>query len=742
MDIEVPELVLKEKGFYRIAEVSYKFRLNLWWNPEDKIELSMIKIGPYFIAKGIKSYVMRSITQDGELYIRDLNALHEYLEAHFTEIHISFSHFRDINDQNLIIRRIKDKKLRDTGESIEIDLNEKEARLEEIKREFVHQRNKLSETESLSKLTGHRSSLANSYLKNKFSRLKKELSELQNHGRELEKELFVNYKLLKEYRKKGAGAAFIFSYSSNLQVCNHANFQDAVNSIIKELKDMNHFQIKQKLFGGKLNIFVEEIHHPTLAYQMEWAGGALNPNQLDKLGPEFEPLRRCLEEYLMVIPTRDIVINGTTKDEKKLFSAKVIQNFLLKLERVESISMPKDLPKKGGWIGNVMKGSDITEIPFFHPVKLNHGYISGTTRSGKSYLARVTVENTIIEGAYVIILDPTMQWSGLIKPAVEENVLKRFDQLGISREHARGFNAKIYIPGIPLGLEVPENLRSLLKDCSVICLKYCDDEERCQIALNILKTIYTSLEKETDNMTYLVVMEEAHNFLPGNVMGKAKDVAKEVRILINRIAREKAKYGCNFLLISQSLSDFKGEAKIVREMINSRFFLRASDKAELEYIEDYVSKEAKEIVKNLKQGEALIHGYAVSAPSGIKVFVRPPFSHVGELSDAELKSLIGNCAAQPIAQQQSDVDTNNEDPHWNFNNNLTEREQRALKTVKDYYGKYKKPITAIELGNKIGLQGGSRQRIIEALVRKRFIKTITISDGEKGRPSQGIIPVI
>jgi len=50
-------------------------------------------------------------------------------------------------------------------------------------------------------------------------------------------------------------------------------------------------------------------------------------------------------------------------------------------------------------------------------------------------------------------------------------------------------------------------------------------------------------------------------------------------------------------LISQSLSDFKEEAKIVREMINSKFFLRASDKAELEYIQDYVSKEATEILK-------------------------------------------------------------------------------------------------------------------------------------------------
>jgi hypothetical protein len=334
----------------------------------------------------------------------------------------------------------------------------------------------------------------------------------------------------------------------------------------------------------------------------------------------------------------------------------------------------------------------------------------------------------------------------LIKSATEENVLKRFEQLGISREYAQDFDADIYIPNEPgsnSGLELPGNFERFLKGCSIVNLMYCSDEERCRIARDILQTVYQAIDRETDKVILLIVLEEAHTFLPGNVTGKAKEIAKEVRILINRIAREKAKYGCNFVMISQSLSDFKGEAKIVREMINSRFFLRASDKVELEYIENYVSKEAKEIVKNLKQGEVLVHGYALSASSGIKVYVRPPFSHVGELSDYDLRKAVYNPGEQAQHQSNDFSDECTEPSNrLHYADDLPEREQNALELIVEYYNSHHEPITSINLGNKMGLQGGSRQRIIDSLIRKGLVKTVRIANIGKGRPMQGIVPLV
>jgi hypothetical protein len=470
----------------------------------------------------------------------------------------------------------------------------------------------------------------------------------------------------------------VFSYSSDLLACYVEGFKDALFSTVKDIKDMHNYQIRQKLFGGKLNIYVEEIEHPALAYQSLWAGGALNPNRLAKLGSHFDELRKCIEKYFMVTPSKNIIVDGITKDEKKLIAAKVLQNFLRRLDIVPYISIPKEIPRKGGWIGNIIKGSDVTDIPFFYPIKLNHGYISGSTTSGKTFLARVTVENSIIEGVVVIVLDPGQQWFGLTRPAVKESVLKRYDQLGINREYARGFDVRIYIPGGNTNHDLPENLNDLLKKNSVISFRRCNDLERCRITRNILKTVYDSLQRESDKLQILIVLEEAHLFSQSGVLGEAKEAAQEVGIYIKRIAREKAKFGCNLQFISQSLSDFKRDEKIVREMVNSRFFLRATDNAELEYIENYVSREARDIVKNLGQGEALVHGYAISASSGVKVFVRPPFSHVGELSEAELKEIIYAQKAQIVPEHEREFNRSFGEFDDDFSQQLSEREREAL----------------------------------------------------------------
>lgn len=741
MGIELHKQVLKEYGLIKIAEVNYEFKQRLWWHPEDKLEISVIQIEPYLLIKGIKHYVLKAITPEGELYIRDLNGLHEYLESHFSEIHISFSHFRDIDSQQLILKRIKDRKLRYSRNFVDTDLHEREAGLEKIKEEFNLKKDDMETTKALLNLTQGKSSLANRYLKTKLHQSKIKLEDLSGKGRQIEKNLFHSYKLLKEYRKKGSGAAFIFSYSSDLLACYVEDFKDALSATIKDLQDMHNFQIRQKLFGGKLNIFVEETEHPALAYQFEWAGGALNPNQLKKLGPEFDGLRKCTEDYLMLIPSKNIIVDGQIRDEKKLCSAKVLQNFFRRLDKVPKVSVPKDIPSSGGWIGNIIAGNEVTDIPLLHPIQMHHCYVSGTTRAGKTFLARVIVENCIIEGVTVIILDPGQQWFGLTRPALNENVLKRYDRLGINRCNARGFDANIYIPGSDSDYGMPEDLGNLLHKNSIISFRYCTDLERCRITSGILKKIYNSLERESEKLKVMIVFEEAHLFTQSGVIGEAKEAAQEVGIIINRIAREKAKFGCIILIISQSLSDFKREAKNVREMINTRMFLRATDNAEFEYIENYVSKEAKEIVKNLKQGEALVHGYAIPNPSGVKVYVRPPFSHVGELSDLELKEIVQSNEPDTYFQQGNSLQDPAESYEGSSDLPLTEREKAALRIIQEHYEKHNRAITAIELGNRMGLQGGSRQRIIDNLVQKKLVKTTKIPNVGRGRPIQGITPL-
>ena len=53
-----------------------------------------------------------------------------------------------------------------------------------------------------------------------------------------------------------------------------------------------------------------------------------------RLGPEFETLGQAVERQFMVFPWKDILLGGSVQDEKKLVAARVIRNFLERLERV------------------------------------------------------------------------------------------------------------------------------------------------------------------------------------------------------------------------------------------------------------------------------------------------------------------------------------------------------------------------------------------------------------------------
>src|SRR5262245_14470981 len=90
--------ILREHGFKCIGELNYRLQLALWWHPsnERRVEVLILQLGGSAILRAAKSYFMKSVTSEGESWVRDLPALHQYLEDHFPEMRISFSHFRDV----------------------------------------------------------------------------------------------------------------------------------------------------------------------------------------------------------------------------------------------------------------------------------------------------------------------------------------------------------------------------------------------------------------------------------------------------------------------------------------------------------------------------------------------------------------------------------------------------------------------------------------------------------------------
>ena len=71
--------------------MAYKLPFQIYWNDENLIQIDWINLDPYHLLWGQMCYFIKSITEEGETYVRDLNGLFQYLQGHFPELHISSS---------------------------------------------------------------------------------------------------------------------------------------------------------------------------------------------------------------------------------------------------------------------------------------------------------------------------------------------------------------------------------------------------------------------------------------------------------------------------------------------------------------------------------------------------------------------------------------------------------------------------------------------------------------------------
>jgi len=126
------------------------------------------------------------------------------------------------------------------------------------------------------------------------------------------------------------------------------DFRDALYAVRAEIRNMDIYQIRQKLEGGLLQVYIEAVDSPAFASQVQWSGGVLNPKQLARLGEPFQDLLQKVEANLEIYPSADIEVGKVTKDQKKLLPTKAFQIFLMTLEKQQPISDLSDIPKEGG----------------------------------------------------------------------------------------------------------------------------------------------------------------------------------------------------------------------------------------------------------------------------------------------------------------------------------------------------------------------------------------------------------
>lgn len=473
--------IAKQYGFETLGEIHGKLDTQLFWNQKERLQLCVIKTDGKWLFKGIKSYYVLGVNEQGEeLRTRDIAGFNEYLQTHFPEMHISFYYLRDITN-TMALDRIQQRKFQETGKKVDVGIQSKQATVDELRKEVADFGTQAKEQEEVFKL--EEDPALKSMIKENCNSQKRTSEEKVNRAKQIEFNIALTRKLQQEYINKGSAASFIFSISSNLHATNMDNLAEAgdiIANIVKELKELDSYQIRQKLSYGKFNIPIEEVSEPVTAWLSEWAMG-YTPRQLEKLGPEFDGFRRLIESYFVVTPSEDITINGITKDEKKLFGAKALQTFFENMDKVQEPQLSQHIPlesSKTAWLGNIMNEDAITKEPYFL-ILIIFGFLSGITRSGKSYGARVIGEGAIIAGIKILVLDPGNQWIGLFLPENRKEILDSYKEFGLTKEQARGFDIDYYAPFMNIGADLPKDIPELWDTDKSIVISFKGAKKRC-----------------------------------------------------------------------------------------------------------------------------------------------------------------------------------------------------------------------------------------------------------------------
>lgn len=125
-----------------------------------------------------------------------------------------------------------------------------------------------------------------------------------------------------------------------------------------------------------------------------------------------------------------------------------------------------------------------------------------------------------------------------------------------------------------------------------------------------------TLQNESkEEVPFLLVLEEAHNYIPKKDSAKYNSVKKSVE----RIAKEGRKYGISLMVVSQRPSEV---SDTIFSQCNNFVAMRLTNPVDQDYVKRLLPDSIGNITENLpmlEQGEALLIGDSISLPSIIQI---------------------------------------------------------------------------------------------------------------------------
>lgn len=126
---------------------------------------------------------------------------------------------------------------------------------------------------------------------------------------------------------------------------------------------------------------------------------------------------------------------------------------------------------------------------------------------------------------------------------------------------------------------------------------------------------YKSIKKESSEIPFLLVLEEAHNYIPQSQGAKYHSVKKS----IERIAKEGRKYGLSLMIVSQRPSEI---SETIFSQCNNFVAMRLTNPTDQQYVKRLMPDSVSAITDTLpilEKQEALIIGDSIPIPTIVKI---------------------------------------------------------------------------------------------------------------------------
>jgi DNA helicase HerA-like ATPase len=178
-------------------------------------------------------------------------------------------------------------------------------------------------------------------------------------------------------------------------------------------------------------------------------------------------------------------------------------------------------------------------------------------------------------------------------------MLKRYKEFDL--DYPRGFQGQILTPRENRSPNVLKRLRSgefLTVDLS----EFSSDVQRVKYTCSILQELlnFYKNKPETNELKFLVILEECHHFLREYI----KEVPKDAVAILGRCMRELRKRGVGFIIISHKVTDFEGA---IRTNAHTKVYFRTGYEQDIKRIGTLYGSGYAKPINILPKGVALVH---------------------------------------------------------------------------------------------------------------------------------------